>query len=321
MNIPDAWRRLLDGSSLPVMILDRDFRFRYCNAAYLAAVHSTEADLMGRYVFDAFPETPERIESVLEPWRRTLAGETTTLDALPFRVELQDGTVEERVWQATQDPVHNEAGAVIGLIQRTQDITERHRLAQRNEAITYELSHRVKNIIAVVSSIARITGRSAVDVQDFVKSFTARLNAMSRTNDLLVVGDWTGLDVRSIFEDELSPFEDDEDASFTLSGDPVRLGLDASKDLSMVCHELATNAVKYGCFSAPGGRLDVTWTKTASGLEVRWTETCAVPIVPGTSTGFGTRLFDMLPYAKVERDFTPTGLHLTIRMDGEKLFA
>ncbi|MEM7729346.1 MAG: HWE histidine kinase domain-containing protein [Pseudomonadota bacterium] len=321
MNIPAEWKRLLDGMSLPVMILDRDFRFRYFNDAYLETVHRDGDNLLGEYVFDAFPETPERIESVLGPWRRTLEGETTTLDALPFHVELEDGHVEELFWQATQDPIRDESGAIIGLIQRTQDITERYKLQQRNEAIGHELSHRVKNIMAVVSSVARITGRNAGDVKTFVLDFTARLNAMSRTNDLLSIADWRGLEVSEILADELSPYQDGEEDAFSLSGPAVRLSVDASKDLSMVCHELATNAAKYGCLGQPGGRLDIVWTKTGDTLELAWRESCPHTVTPSDSVGFGTRLFDMLPYVTVQRDFTPSGLHLTIRMDGEKAFA
>ncbi|MGB6230396.1 MAG: HWE histidine kinase domain-containing protein [Litorimonas sp.] len=313
---------LFDDFSLPIMVLDRDFRFVYVNKAYLKIVHSDAEELMGRYVFDAFPESEDRIESVLEPWRRTLAGEITTLEALPFKIEMDDGTFEERVWEATQEPLRNLDGEIVGLIQRTQDITEQNRLTQRNLAIAHELSHRVKNIMAVVSSVARITGRNATDVKDFVASFTARVSAMSRTNDLLSLGNWNGLEVDSILRDELSPYgEVDAPESFKLTGPKVRLDIDASKDLSMVVHELATNAAKYGCLGENAGTLDISWTRTADRLTILWRESCAREIVPPTSVGFGTRLFDMLPYITVERDFTPSGLHLTITMDGEKVFA
>lgn len=313
--------RLFDDFSLPIMMLDRDLRFVYVNAAYLETVHCEASELMGRYVFDAFPETPERIETVMEPWRRTLAGEITKLEALPFKIEMDDGSYEERVWEAVQEPLRGESGDIVGLIQRTQDITEQYRLQQRNEAIGHELSHRVKNIMAVVSSVARITGRNATDVKDFVSSFTSRISAMSRTNDLLSLGNWNGLDVEDIFRDELAPYISEDVEAFTLQGPRTRLDIDASKDLSMVVHELATNASKYGCFGDSGGHLDVSWTKTADQLTILWRETCPHEIVAPTSTGFGTRLFDMLPYVSVERDFTPNGLHLTITMDGEKVFS
>lgn len=321
--LPDG-TRLFDGLSLPVMILDRDLRFVYANAAYLDATHSTFDALDGQYVFDVFPETPERVEAVRSRFERVLQGEITKLDAQPFRVEFEDGSWRDLVWEATQDPLYDEDGNVIGLIQRAADITRQHELEQRNKAIGYELSHRIKNIMAVVGSIARITGRSANDVGTFVQAFTARINSMSRTNDLLAEGEWRGLDVETIFRDELDPYdksEDEDGAVYSLYGPHIRLAIDASKDLSMVSHELATNAAKYGCLSHKGGRLTINWTRTDDCLVIDWREACKKELKAPESTGFGTRLFDMLPYVTVERDFTPTGLHLTIRMDGEKVFA
>lgn len=313
--------RLLDDSSLPVMILDMDLRFVYGNAAYLQAVHKTFEDLEGAFIFDAFPEEPERIASVSSLFLKALSGKTTQLDAQPFRLELEDGEITEVVWQATQDPLRDEDGNIIGLIQRAEDITKQYELEQRNRAIGYELSHRVKNIMAVVSSVARITGRNAANVDGFVRSFTARINAMSRTNDLLAESDWLGLNVEKIFQDELSPFDGSDEPDYTLNGPRVRLAIDAAKDLSMVCHELVTNAVKYGCLRKSGGHLTVAWARKANKLTIDWRETCSHEIEPPGDTGFGTRLFDMLPYATVERNFTPSGLQLTIVMDGEKVFA
>ena len=321
MNIPAEWKQLLDELSLPVMILDRDLRFRYFNQVYLKTVHRPEEDLLGQYVFDAFPETPERIESVMEPWRRTLQGEVTVLESLPFHVEMEDGSIEERVWQATQDPIRDDNGKVIGLMQRAQDITEQFRLEQRNKAISYELSHRVKNIMAVVSSVARITGRNASDVGAFVKSFTNRLNAMSRTNDLLAEQNWIGLDVRTILQNELSPFDKTDSPVYTLSGKQVLLAIGASKDLSMATHELVTNATKYGALGQAGGHLYLHWERDGDRLIIDWQEECPNPVTPSDVIGFGTQLFDMLPYANVTRNFTPKGLHLIIEMDGKEVFA
>lgn len=320
MSLSPRDTRLFDDWSLPVMMLDRDLRFIYANKAYLDAVHKLPGELDGQHVFDAFPESEDRVVSVKRKMLAALDGETTVLEAQPFHIEQEDGEVIESVWQATQDPLRDDEGNIIGLIQRARDITQQYQLEQRNLAIGHELSHRVKNVMAVVSSVARITGRNATNVQSFVKSFTARINAMSRTNDLLARGNWSGLDVAAIFEDELSPFSEAEADAFALTGPRVRLSINSTKDLSMVCHELATNAVKYGCLGKPGGHLSVSWRRKGDRLTIEWRETCPHEIGAVGETGFGTRLFDMLPHVTVERDFTPNGLHLTIRMEGETVF-
>lgn len=321
MNMLSINTHLLEGWSLPIMVLDTKLRFIFANEAYLQAVHRTYADIEGVYIFDVFPDTRDRIEPILSKFKATLNGSVTQLEAQPFQLEVEDGSTRELVWQATQDPLRDAKGTIIGLIQRCQDITHQFELEQRNKAIGHELSHRIKNNMAVITTVARITGRKTSNVDEFIKSFTARIDAMSRTNDLLLEDGWTSLDIHAIFEAELSPFENDGNAAYTLSGPRVRLKIEAAKNLSMICHELATNAVKYGCLQQSGGHLNVHWARDANKLVVKWQESCTQNITPSDNVGFGTRLFDMLPSVTVTRDFTPTGLHLTITMDGQKWIA
>lgn len=321
MNTLSINTQLLEGWSLPIMVLDKNLCYIFANEAYLKAVHRTYKDIAGLYVFDVFPDTKDRIDPILYKFRATLGGATTQLEAQPYQIEMEDGSSQEHVWQATQDPLRDAKGAVIGLIQRCQDITYQYQLEKRNDAINHEMSHRIKNSMAVITSVARITGRTASDVNEFVKDFTARIDAMSRTNDLLLSDAWTGLDIRTIFESELSPYKNDSQPAYTLKGPSLRLTVDAAKNLSMVCHELATNSVKYGCLKQAGGHLTVHWARDDDKLTIMWQETCSHNIARSSHVGFGTRLFDMLPSVIVVRDFTPMGLHLTIIMDGEMLFA
>jgi PAS domain S-box-containing protein len=316
INLP-----LFEDWSLPIMVLDTDLRFIFANKAYLEATHRTDEDIKGHYVFDVFPDEKDRIDHLLSEFEATLNGRVTQLKALPYQLKMEDGSLQDRVWQATQDPLRDETGTIIGLIQRCEDITHQHHLEQRNKAISHELSHRIKNSMSVISALARITSRNADNIDDYVESFTRRIDAISRANDLLLDNDWRGLRIDEIFKAELKPFEDEDQAAYSLDGPPVRLTIDASKNLSMVLHELTTNAVKYGCLKETGGHLTVHWVRDADTLTIKWLESCSHNISPSDNIGFGTRLFDMLPSIAVERDFTPTGLHLTITMDGEILFA
>ena len=317
--------RLFDRLSLPVMILDADQRFVYANDAYLTATHTTLDGILGRKVFDCFPDTPERVAAVEAKFAQTLTtGEKTELDAQPFQLQHSDGTVRDLVWQAVQDPIFDRDGKVVGLVQRAEDISRQHELQKRNEAIGYELNHRVKNIMAVINSIARITARNATSVDDYVKSFTRRLTSISRTNDALARDEWRGLTVKAVLDGELGPYAEDQGRTYSLSGPRVRLSLDATKDLSMVVHELATNAAKYGCLGDESGALDVSWARDGDTLRLDWVERCNHTVAaPGetATTGFGTRLFDMLPYVDVTRDFRPNGLALQITVSGDAAFA
>lgn len=303
------------------MVLDTDLRFIFANKAYLEATHRTDKDIKGHYVFDVFPDEKDRIDHLLSEFEATLNGRVTQLKALPYQLKMEDGSLQDRVWQATQDPLRDETGTIIGLIQRCEDITHQHHLEQRNKAISHELSHRIKNSMAVISALARITSRNADNIDDYVESFTRRIDAITRANELLLDNDWRGLRIDQIFKAELKPYEDEGQDAYSLDGPPVRLTIDASKNLSMVLHELTTNAVKYGCLKGTGGHLTVRWVQDADKLTINWQESCSHNITPPDNVGFGTRLFNMLPSIAVERDFTPTGLHLTITMDGEILFA
>ncbi len=314
---------LLNGVSLPIMVVDRDLRFVYANAPYLEATHTQLSDLIGRNIFDCFPDTTERIAAVREQFDQTLKnGVTTQLDAQPFKLERQDGSIADVVWQATQDPIRDEKGHVIGMIQRAEDITLRHELRQQNQAIAFELNHRVKNTLAVVSSIARLTSRGAVSVPEFVSQFVDRLKSLAKANTMLAQDDWRGLTVRRILEEELKAFARLDGDTLALTGPDVRLSLEATKDLCMVTHELATNAAKYGALSDRGGTLSIGWQREDNVLDLKWVEHCRTPITkPDGTIGFGTRLLDMLPYIDAKKDFHDHGLQMTITVSGEKAFA
>ena len=304
------------------MILDRDLKFIYANQPYMKATHRTMEDLSGRYVFDVFPDEPDRVNTVKALFDETLNGVVTEMDAQPFQLELEDGTFRQMVWRATQDPLLDGDGGVVGLIQRAEDITKQFELEQRNKAISYELNHRVKNIMAVIASIARITGRRSTDVPSFVTSFTARLNSISRTHDQLADNNWVGLNIRTVLESELDAYLEDECAEITMDGPDRPLSVEATKDFSMVIHELATNGAKYGCFGKNGGHLHLEWTVKDETLCLIWDETCRSPISPPEEgrTGFGSSLIMLLPYVDVTRTYKPDGLRLELVMSGDNVF-
>ena len=87
------------------MILDSDLKFVAANDAYCKAVQRTRAQLIGNNLFDVFPDSPERMQSVSELFQTTLAGEPTKLEAQPYMMHHPDGTVDERIWPIAQFPI------------------------------------------------------------------------------------------------------------------------------------------------------------------------------------------------------------------------
>jgi len=263
-----AFAQVVKDWDLPVMVLDREMVFVYANEAYLKAVNATRDTLIGRHVFEAFPDTPERVEAVFEKFKACLGGERTQLDAQPFALKEKDGTVTEHFWQATQEPLRDAAGNVTHMIQYPEDVTARILLEQERALVAQEYNHRVKNVLGVVQAIARLTARGETSVKAFTDSFVSRIGSMGRVHGRLYNNDFAGASLYDILSDELDMMALRDRKNLTVSGPDMDLKADMAKNLSMVIHELATNAAKHGCFSKPDGHLSVTSSLKGDSLTV-----------------------------------------------------
>lgn len=162
--------------------------------------------------------------------------------------------------------------------------------AQRH-VINQELSHRLKNTLAMVQSIATQTLRNVVD-REPVDAFERRIHALASAHEVLLREDWSDAPLGAVARTVLGTFEHAN--RFTLSGPDLPLGPRATMSLSLLLHELATNAAKYGALSTEAGRVAVTWRveDTHGGPEVvlDWEESGGPPPRPSNRTGFGSRL-------------------------------
>ncbi len=203
-------------------------------------------------------------------------------------------------------------------LESTRDITERKELAQRQELLLRELSHRIKNTLAVVQAIAHQTQRYSHSPEDFIRRFDGRLQALSSAHSLLVGSSWTGAAVAAIAHSQLAAYRSaDNPNRMLIEGGSVTLPADLATPFGLVLHELATNAAKHGSLSRPGGGVTLRWTETTRNnqptLTAVWTETGGPPVQPPKTTGFGGVLIENgLPHAVVHREFRPEGLVCTI---------
>lgn len=311
-QIGDAldFKCVFDGISDSYMIMDHDLKIVYANTAYLTSTQRTLNEIVGRYVFDAFPDTEERVAEVLVEFNGALEGEVTYLKDQYFELDHTDGTRQTHCWRAVQTPYFSRDGTVKFVVQHAEDVTEQKKLEERNRVMSNELDHRVKNMFAIIQSIAELTGSEADTVEDYRESFSARLVAMGRTHSALSENDWQGIDLKGILEAELRPYRAEDRSRVTLDGPPLILTRKSSQDASMITHELATNAAKYGCFSQKGGKLDIRWTvdTTTQTLLVTWVESGLSGIETPTHEGFGSLLTAMMPNLEIERDYRPEGL-------------
>ena len=174
-------------------------------------------------------------------------------------------------------------------------------LARREAAhrlLVDELNHRVKNTLATVQSMAaqslRNLGATAAAGRE---AFEARLLALSRAHDVLTRESWTSADLRGIADQAVRPFLGEDFLRASLEGPDVRLPPEVALALTMILHELCTNAVKYGALSVPGGRVAVAWSLdgTPGGpktLHLTWREHGGPAVSPPSRKGFGTRLLE-----------------------------
>ena len=139
-----------------------------------------------------------------------------------------------------------------GVLLTFVDVTNIAAAEEHQKVLTSELSHRVKNTLAVVSSIAERTLPDGEPKTDLL----GRFHALGHTHDLLSNGGWTEAPLREVIATELAPYG----AHITVSGPPVRLKPQAALLLALVFHELATNASKYGALANPNGEVEVVWT-------------------------------------------------------------
>lgn len=196
-----------------------------------------------------------------------------------------------------------------------RDISEHHAAAERQQRILQESEHRVKNMLTVVAAIAQQTARASSDIESFTEAFSGRLQSLARAHQLLVGKVWNDVALSALAEQVLGGDVAEGRARF--GGCEVLLGPRQLMGLSMILHELYTNAVKYGSLCVEGGRVELDWTVEGGEVRMVWAEhggTCASEV---PSSGFGQRMIALTVQSDlkgtIERDWRPEGLRAEIR--------
>ena len=157
------------------------------------------------------------------------------------------------------------------------------------DLLVNELNHRIKNTLATVQSIASQTFRSTADTTEAQRNFSDRIVALGRAHSLLNEERWNGADVRSIAESVMEPYMA-EPGRVEMAGPHIRMKSAQALALSMVLHELATNAAKYGALSNVFGKVTMSWGLDGNQLNLLWRERGGPPVAEPERKGFGSRL-------------------------------
>jgi two-component system CheB/CheR fusion protein len=232
-----------------------------------------------------------------------------------------DGQIIERQFEFGADkltylvrlvPYRRSTGEIEGVVVTFFDVSHLARAQAQQEVLIAELNHRVKNMLTVVIGIVRRTlgGQTG---PEFTARLLGRLQAMSRIYSLLSEEHWTDIDLGQLVGQEIAAFGPDR---IRTEGDGVRVSPDVALPLSMVLHELATNAAKYGALSNTAGHVQVTWAAVGDRLTLGWAEYGGPAVTPREHDGFGV----VLMKGQVEHQlggtlgisFEPAGLRVEI---------
>ena len=212
-----------------------------------------------------------------------------------------------------------------GIVCTFVDTTEQLKTARALKAseahlrlLLSELSHRVKNTLAVVQAMARLSFTSDAPIDEALETFTSRLSALAAAHDLLVRSDWRGAALRELAEAQLAPFAI-EGSRIGMSGPDIFLLPDTATPLALILHELAANALKYGALSSKAGTVTLGWDFKVDGkgreLQFRWLEEGGPKVRPPLKHGFGSYLIQNgLPDAQVALDFRPEGVSYKVTL-------
>lgn len=197
------------------------------------------------------------------------------------------------------------------------EIEERRRAEEAKELLLHELKHRVKNTLATIQAMATQTFRKAP--REELNSFISRLLALAGAHDLLTDQGRHIVDVGHVVRRALEPFADTDRKRIEITGPEIAVPSEQAMQLSMVFHELATNAVKYGALSSDKGSLRIEWRGPEGGvLTLTWREEGGPATSPPTRRGFGSRMIERAlrgSESGAEFDFRPEGLHVNLRLE------
>ena len=257
-----------------------------------------------------------------EAWQRW-SHSTATGDRYEIEYRLRHRSGEYRWILGRAQAVRNHKGEILRWFGTCTDINDTKKAAEYVELLSQELSHRIKNIFAIVQSLIGLSGRRAPESASFAKDLQARVAALGRAHDLArphsdqSLPSRSAVTLHSLAREILKPYLAMDDGRIVISGADITVDDAAATPFALILHELATNAKKYGALSAPEGHVHIFTACDAAECRLVWAETGG-PVVLGVpeTSGFGTKL--VLASAQshlngtIEREWNKDGLIVTV---------
>ncbi|MDP3299750.1 MAG: PAS domain S-box protein [Phenylobacterium sp.] len=207
----------------------------------------------------------------------------------------------------TASPIRDDEAKVVGTVIEARDISEDKRNEKARRLLMHEVDHRARNVLSIVLSLTRFT--SADDLETYKDILAGRISALARAQSSLASRRWEGGRLEDVVREELEALCPKD--SVVIEGPEVNLAPQQVQPISMLLHELATNANKYGACSRNGGRVSVTWTLDGPQVRLQWREAGGPSVAAPTREGFGSSLKANVVRqlnGEISRHWEPTGL-------------
>jgi PAS domain S-box-containing protein len=268
---------------------------------------------------------PDDQQRAWETWRHCLAtGEPYEIE---YRLRHRSGDYRWTLGRAL--PVRDAKGQIVRWIGTCTDIDSSKRQAEQAEILSRELSHRIKNIFAVINGLIALSVSDAPEGQDFADRLQGRIAALGRAHEFVrphsevsapIAGPIT---LVTLLRDILSPYPALDEGRLTIDGDDTNVDDRGATPIALIFHELATNAAKYGALSVPRGAVDIQISHNGEQTCIRWIESGGPPVTVPSHTGFGTQLTDLSVVHQlggtIERHWVTVGLAVEIAIPNGRI--
>ncbi|HEY9055798.1 MAG TPA: HWE histidine kinase domain-containing protein [Aurantimonas sp.] len=316
MMVTNKVLRALENTEMSVFAQDCDLRYVWvCNAgrSWLAGAEAgmADSDLLAS-------QSAERSTAMKREVIRTQR---------PAHFELAIASGSSVRWYGVRiDADHDDAGEVCGVIGTSVEITEQKRREETLKTLLRELSHRSKNLLAIIQSLASQTARHSVTVPEFLVRFRGRIQSLAYSQDIVTDADWRGADLMSLVTMQVERYAPDGMAQIAVESPDVYLSPTASLHVGLALHELAVNAASYGSLSVPGGTVAIgARLEPREGEEtliLDWQERNGPRVRPERDARFGTSTLErIVPNAvggEASLEYFSDGLRYTLMIPQEQ---
>ncbi len=283
--------RLLRGASITVFAQDSALRYRWLENP--PATWSASGDVRGKTDGDVLP--PGAAAAAMAPKRSALS--TGRPHWAEFVIETRNA---RQYFELYVEAEKGADGAVTGVIGLALDVTERRKRVAALETIVRQASHRSKNLLAILQSVAVHTARDAPSTEEFIEQYRARIQSISRSQDIALGPSAHGARLPSLVAAQVEPYVTDAASRVSLTGADVELTANAALHIGLALAELAIASANHGALADQDGRVAIVADRAIDpdtdsfeeSLRLTWSERAGRPVEP--PEGFTRQLLERL---------------------------